>query len=66
MTKDEAKITLRNYVMEYQQIHDTKQMLKTYPYAFYLGALTYATTSEDIAYIKQSVFKTLSSPSQSF
>ena len=66
MTKDEAKVTLRNYVMEYQHIHDTKQMLKTYPYAYYLGALTYARTSEEIASIKESVFKTLNSPSQSF
>ena len=66
MTKDEAKVTLRNYVMEYQQIHETKQMLKPNPYSFYLGALTYARTSEDIAQIKESVFKTLKSPSQPY
>ena len=66
MKKDEAKTTLRNYVMEYQQIHECKTMLKAYPYSFYLGALTYARTSEDIAKIKESVFKTLNNPSQPF
>ena len=66
MTKEDAKVTLRNYVFEYQQIHDCKTMLKTYPYAYYLGALTYAHTSEEVASIKESVFKTLKSPSQPF
>lgn len=66
MTKDEARVTLRNYVLEYQQIHECKTLLKINPYSFYLGALTYARTSEDIAQIKESVFKTLSKPSQSF
>lgn len=66
LKKEEAKVTLRNYVQEFQQIHGCKTLLKTYPYSFYLGALTYASTSEDIARIKESVFRTLQSPSQSF